>query len=245
MKRMFTILLLFGLAGFIQAQTLVFTTESVREWGDPGDVKYFNCDLENAWNQSNNVAIRMEPHLPSGWNVGLCTKLGCLPPGVLYMEYVLDALEIDTAVTVDIYSGSVQDSGWVVTYAMSLVDTNVYRDTVTNTFITYPNGIMVHTAPGIPEQFRLAQNYPNPFNPSTTISISIPENLVGQDAGLYVYDILGRQVRQLYRGRLSSGTLRVLWDGRNTDFTDVPSGTYFCRFAAGQMEVVRSMQLIR
>ena len=234
MKKISWILLLLGLAGLLQAQTLIFTTEATRA-----------CDLENTWNQSNDVAIRMEPHLPSGWNVGLCTKLGCLPPGVLYMEYTLDALETDTLVTVDIYSGVEQDSGWVVTYAMSLVDTNMYRDTLTHTFITYPNGIIVHTEPGIPVQFRLAQNYPNPFNPSTTISISIPENLVGLAAGLYVYDILGREVRQLYQGSLSTGTLKVLWDGQSNDFRDVPSGTYFYRFTAGQTEMVRSMQLIR
>ena len=246
MKRLLCTLLLLGLVGWVQAQEIVFTSDTLRKWADPGDYEAFYCDLENTWNQSNDVALRMDPHLPASWNVAICTKLGCSPPGVLYVEYTLDPLEVDTLVSVDIITSAPDpDSGWVITYAMSLEDTNTYRDTLTHTLITYENGIIIRTQPGIPDHFRLAQNYPNPFNPSTTISISIPDHLVGQDAELWVYDILGREVRRLYRGSLSSGVLTITWDGRNASSRDMPSGTYFYRFSAGQSWIVRSMQLVR
>ena len=161
------------------------------------------------------------------------------------MEYTLEANEIDTLVSVDIHSGSSPDSGWVITYAMSLEDSNTYRDTLTHTLITYPSGIIVRTEPGIPERYRLAQNYPNPFNPSTTIRITIPEQLTGQYADLRIFDVLGREVRRLYQGQVESGMMVINWDGRNSSNLDVPSGTYFYRFSTGQVDEVRAMQLIR
>jgi len=245
MKRLGCVLLIFGLVGWAQAQPFTITSDTLRKWEDPGEVGYFYCDLENVSGDSNYVALRMEPHLPTGWNVALCTKLGCLPPGVLYGVDPLGPHELDSLVSVDIISNSTLDSGWVVTYAMSLIDTNTYRDTLTHTLITYPNGIIVRTLPGIPEHIRLAQNYPNPFNPSTTISISIPEDLVGRAGQVLVYDILGRQVRRLYLGTLAAGELRILWDGEDAGFTDVPSGTYFYSFSAGQIRMTRAMQLLR
>jgi len=245
MMRLGCVLLIFGLVGWAQAQPFTITSDTLRKWEAPGEVGYFYCDLENESADSNYVALRMEPHLPTGWNVALCTKLGCLPPGILYGIDPLGPHELDTLVSIDIISISTQDSGWVVTYVMSLLDTNTYRDTLTHTLITYPNGIVIRTVPGIPEELRLAQNYPNPFNPSTAISISIPENLTGREGQVWVHDILGRQVRRLYLGTLAAGELTMMWDGRDAGFVEVPSGTYFYSFSAGSMRTTRAMQLIR
>ena len=245
MRKWICVILFLGLVYGAQAQEISFTSDSLRKFCDPEEVTFFPCLLSNLWNDSNHVALRMEPHLPSGWNVNICTKLGCLPPGVLYMQYVLNPLEVDTMVSVDVRSGSTPDSGWVITTAMSLEDTNLYRETLTHTLITYANGIVVRTEPGIPERFLLAQNYPNPFNPSTTITISIPDYLIGQNALLEVYDILGREVQRLFQGTVTSGILITTWDGRNTGNHDVASGTYFYRFSTGQIHKVHSMQLVR
>lgn len=242
--------LLFGLfflvmVGGLHAQAISFTAnDSLQKWTSPGGIVEFHCLLENLWNQNNTVGIRAEPHYPPDWNLHICTKLGCAPPGILYVEDPLEAFEVDTAVSIGIHSGATPDTGWVITTAFSTHDTT-YRDTLTHTLYTTPNGIIVRTEPGIPERFRLAQNYPNPFNPSTTISISIPEHLTGQEGSLQVYDILGREVRTLYRGSLTSGVITVHWDGRNAQYFDVPSGVYFYRFSASDMNVARFMQLIR
>ncbi len=58
----------------------------------------------------------------------------------------------------------------------------------------------------------LAQNHPNPFNPQTVITFSLPR---AQDVRLRIYDISGRLVRTLVRGRLEAGSHEVTWKGRD------------------------------
>lgn len=53
-----------------------------------------------------------------------------------------------------------------------------------------------------PTGFSLEQNYPNPFNPATSITFSLPE---AGDVQLAVYDLLGRQIEQLFSGWKPAG----------------------------------------
>lgn len=55
----------------------------------------------------------------------------------------------------------------------------------------------------VPAKFILHQNYPNPFNPSTTIKFEIIE-LESQPK---IYDMLGREVRELISARLTPGII--------------------------------------
>ncbi len=74
-----------------------------------------------------------------------------------------------------------------------------------------------------PVAYGLMQNYPNPFNPTTTINYQLP---VSGYVVLTVYDVLGREVRTLVRGRQSAGARSVVFDAGN-----IPSGVYFCRLS--------------
>jgi hypothetical protein len=91
--------------------------------------------------------------------------------------------------------------------------------------------------------FSLSQNYPNPFNPSTTIKFSIPE---ASYVTLEVYDILGREVRNLINEDLNSGQYSV-----NFDASNLSSGTYFYKLIAvanGTNKIInstRSMILLK
>jgi hypothetical protein len=58
----------------------------------------------------------------------------------------------------------------------------------------------------IAENFSLSQNYPNPFNPSTKINFSIPERGF---VTLKVYDMLGKEVKELVSGDYSRGVYAV------------------------------------
>ena len=66
------------------------------------------------------------------------------------------------------------------------------------------NGGLITTAPinGInkdafkPNSFELEQNYPNPFNPSTSINFTINEHRLLP----YLFDILGREVKSIFKG---------------------------------------------
>ena len=71
----------------------------------------------------------------------------------------------------------------------------------------------------IPDKFELKQNYPNPFNPQTKINFSISENAFIQ---LKVFDITGKEIKELYSGHVSAGEYSSSFDG-----AALHSGIYF------------------
>ncbi len=94
----------------------------------------------------------------------------------------------------------------------------------------------------IPTSFNLDQNYPNPFNPSTDISFALP---VRSDVKLAVFDLLGRQVKQLSAGSLDAGYHTVTWDGKDNSGSSVSSGVYFYTIKAGEFEMTRKMVMLK
>jgi hypothetical protein len=96
--------------------------------------------------------------------------------------------------------------------------------------------------PAITEAF-LYQNYPNPFNPSTTIRFDVPERTA---VDLKIYDAAGRLVRSLLDGAVyGRGSWEVRWDGRNNQGKVVPSGVYFCSYAALNRRMTMKVILLR
>ncbi len=67
--------------------------------------------------------------------------------------------------------------------------------------------------------------FPNPFNPQTRISFVVPS---GADRAwsIKVFDLRGREVRDLGRGTAAAGEHGVIWDGRDTNGGSVSSGVY-------------------
>ena len=94
----------------------------------------------------------------------------------------------------------------------------------------------------IPATFELYANRPNPFNPTTTIAYDLPR---GVQVSLTIYDVHGREVRQLVNGTQPAGNHQVMWDGRNASNTQVASGVYFYRLAAGQFVQTKKMVLLK
>ena len=80
-------------------------------------------------------------------------------------------------------------------------------------------------------------NYPNPFNPSTTVSFSLPRS---SDIRIIIYDLLGREVQQLFNGTLEAGRHAFLWNA-----AAVPSGIYYYRLIAGDAVFSRRMILLK
>ncbi len=79
-------------------------------------------------------------------------------------------------------------------------------------------------------EYRLDENYPNPFNPATEIRFTLEKP---GKTSLKIYDIQGRQIRTLMDMFQSEGSHVVVWDGKNDNRKDVPSGVYFCRLISG------------
>jgi hypothetical protein len=98
------------------------------------------------------------------------------------------------------------------------------------------------TAPPHPENFALRQNYPNPFNAETVVSFRLMRS---GDIKLEVYNILGRKVKTLARGRFEAGRHAVIWDGRDQSGKPVASGVYFYRLESSQGNLSRKMILLK
>jgi hypothetical protein len=108
--------------------------------------------------------------------------------------------------------------------------------------VTGPLDIREVDDAGLPSIFVLHQNYPNPFNSGTTISFSLREPA---DVELSVYNILGRQVRQLATESCPVGEHQVLFDGNDGQGHSLPSGVYFCRATAGRQSAIRRIVLLK
>ena len=94
----------------------------------------------------------------------------------------------------------------------------------------------------VPTSFMLYQNHPNPFNPTTTISYSLPEQSMVK---LTVFDIQGREIRELQDAFKPAGHYKVQWNGLDQSDSPVSTGVYFCRLSAGSYSQTIKMVLLR
>ncbi len=97
--------------------------------------------------------------------------------------------------------------------------------------------------PGVPAAFTLYPNFPNPFNPQTTIRYRLEKEA---QVSLKIYDITGKQVRQLFSGRQLAGEHSAMWDGADDSGEIVASGIYFVRLQDGnQNSLIQKMTFLR
>jgi transposase-like protein len=94
-----------------------------------------------------------------------------------------------------------------------------------------------------PSGYMLGENYPNPFNPSTTIPVTISQR---SEIVLTIYDILGREIREIYRGLQNRGEHVFSWDGKNRYNAQALSGTYIVRLVVNNgLNLSRKMILLK
>jgi glycosidase len=92
------------------------------------------------------------------------------------------------------------------------------------------------------EEYNLDQNYPNPFNPSTTIRFSI---VVPGNVSIKIYDVLGREVKNLINEVKTAGTYSSIWNGNDNFGNKVNSGVYFYKLRAGDFVETKKMILLK
>ncbi|MCI0696847.1 carboxypeptidase regulatory-like domain-containing protein [candidate division KSB1 bacterium] len=92
----------------------------------------------------------------------------------------------------------------------------------------------------LPVKFELSANYPNPFNPATTIHFGLPK---AQEVRLAVYNVLGREVKELLNSYVEAGRHNLEWNGTDSAGKPVASGIYFYSLQTGQTRLVRKMVL--
>ena len=82
------------------------------------------------------------------------------------------------------------------------------------------------------EETRKAKNvtflnlYPNPFHGSISLLLNVPQN---QEVTVKIYNLSGRLVRQIFKGKTNTATLGLTWNGRNDVGTPVAPGIYLVR----------------
>lgn len=122
-------------------------------------------------------------------------------------------------------------TGWAAGWHGTILHT-------TNGGVTY----IQKTGSDVPEGFILYQNYPNPFNPDTEIRFAVPASsgVNGLNIKLVIYDVAGKEISILVNGQLESGHYTIQWNG-----SDFPSGVYFYRLSAGEINISRKMVLAK
>ncbi|MBI3872224.1 MAG: PKD domain-containing protein [candidate division Zixibacteria bacterium] len=84
--------------------------------------------------------------------------------------------------------------------------------------------------------------YPNPFNAGTNISFTLSE---GGNVTLAVYDVLGREVRQLVSGYYPEGPHTVAFDAADDHGAHLASGMYFYRLTTPGFSETKKMVLLK
>jgi Secretion system C-terminal sorting domain len=110
-----------------------------------------------------------------------------------------------------------------------------YADGVLRTIGTTVN--VARTEGQLPSAFALQQNYPNPFNPTTTIEYDLPKHSF---VTLVVYDVQGREVRELVDEDESAGRHEIKFDA-----TNLSSGEYFYRLHTNEFDQTKKLLLVR
>jgi hypothetical protein len=94
-----------------------------------------------------------------------------------------------------------------------------------------------------PTNFVLADAYPNPFNQQVNISYFVPYTARVE---LTIYNVLGREVRQLVKAIQPAAEFKAQWDGLDNTGVPVPSGLYFYRLTGGgRFDQTKKLLLVR
>jgi hypothetical protein len=138
-----------------------------------------------------------------------------------------------------------------VTYWYKLVDIDfsgkeTYHGPVQGKILVINDHISMIDMTEIPKQFMLSNNFPNPFNSSTSIYFDIPETKANENiVNIYIFNVLGKKVRELYRGPLSPGRYHLQWDGKNDINNDMASGLYILSLQSPSFYFSKKMILLR
>ena len=108
----------------------------------------------------------------------------------------------------------------------------------------HPTSVEEPVSGDLPDAYALFPNSPNPFNAETMIRYTLPEQ---GHVRLSVYSALGQEIRRLVDFYQPAGTYILIWDGRDGDGQEVPSGVYLYRLSVntGIYSETRRMVVLR
>jgi hypothetical protein len=98
------------------------------------------------------------------------------------------------------------------------------------------------TSVPLPERTTLEASFPNPFRNETSLRLALSKPGVVR---LAVYDVQGRQVRQLLNGYQVAGQKVLRWDGADENGVRQAPGLYVIRMAAEGRTMTQRVALVR
>ena len=94
----------------------------------------------------------------------------------------------------------------------------------------------------LPNRYTLYQNYPNPFNPVTVLQYDLPEL---SNVELTIYDLAGRQVRNLLHEKQAPGLKTIVWDARDDMGNKMGAGVYIYQLKTDSFITSKKMILVK
>lgn len=95
---------------------------------------------------------------------------------------------------------------------------------------------------GGPARLALSPARPNPFSTETRFSLTLDRS---EDLEVGIYDVSGRLVASLHRGRLPAGTREFAWTGRSDNGSTAATGIYWYRAATAAAMVSHKLVLLK
>ena len=90
--------------------------------------------------------------------------------------------------------------------------------------------------------YYLSQGFPNPFNNTIKFEYAVP---IRRHVSIAVYDVIGSVVVNLYSGVNNIGTYSISWNGIDNLGNQVPSGLYFVKLQAANVNKTSKLILLR
>ncbi len=95
--------------------------------------------------------------------------------------------------------------------------------------------------PGVPRTASL-RAIANPFRGSLQVALALP---VAQDVTLEIFDVSGRLVTRMPRGRLAAGEHRLFWNGHDSAGSDVGAGVFWAVVPTHRTRLVQRIVRLR
>jgi hypothetical protein len=90
--------------------------------------------------------------------------------------------------------------------------------------------------------FKFYPNYPNPFKRTTKIRYDIPYM---SKVKLLIYDICGRQIKQLVNEKQGIGQYNITWNGKYENGKECSSGIYFVTMKTDNYKSIKKVLLTK
>ncbi len=174
------------------------------DWGSAADIYYSNLPVPLDATGSFNINVDPQFVDPANYDFRLAGNSQSINTGT---DFIILNGETLVDLTSDEYCGNAPDMGPYETCATSAVTDRALS------------------------LFEVDQSYPNPFSIRTAIKYRLGAEVF---VSARVFDVRGREVRNLLGARQAAGPYSVIWDGMNNTGQPASEGLYFLQMQAGK-----------